>query len=111
MWLLTPRGFFSVVQDHANADRLLVRARAGADLKRLRELIPGLELLHGLGTDYPWRAWVAREDWARALAAMCAEIDYGNFKNAVADRQGGLRASIYGEVWGTLHALEGLDDG
>ena len=109
MWLLSPRGFFSVVQDRNDPDLLLVRARVGEDLERLRDLLPGLEPVHGQGTDYPWRAWVDRDAWTRAVAAMCAEIDYDNFKNAVADRQGHSRANIYSEVWGVLHLLQGLD--
>ena len=43
------------------------------------------------------------------MGAMCAGIDYLNFKNAVADRQGRARAAVYGEVWATLRELELLD--
>jgi hypothetical protein len=110
MWLLTPRGFFSAVQDRNDPDRVLVRARVGADLEALRDLLPEIEVVFGEGTDYPWRAWIPRDDWARAVHAMCGEIDYGNFKNAVADRQGYARAGIYSEVWGSLHGLERLND-
>ena len=110
MWLLTPRGFFSVVQDRDDADRLLVRTRVGADLEGLGDLLPAIDPINGQGTDYPWRAWVGRDDWTRAVEVMCGEIDYGNFKTAVADRQGRRRAAIYGDVWSTLHDLARLDD-
>ena len=39
---------------------------------------------------------------------MAGEIDYGNFKNAVAERQGRERAAIYGDVWVDLRRLEEL---
>jgi len=106
MWVLTPRGFFSVVQDRGDANRLLVRTRVRTDLEALRDVLPGLEPTGYEGADYPWRAWVDRGDWARVLEAMCEEINYSNFKNTVADRQGGSRAAIYRHVWTTLHRLE-----
>lgn len=52
---------------------------------------------------------VERSAWTRALGAMCAEIDYGNFKKAVADREGGSRSWIYGDVWAILRELEHLE--
>jgi hypothetical protein len=110
MWVLTPRGFFSVVQDRDDACRLLVRTRVRADLDSLRDLLRRLEPVHGRGSDYPWRAWVDRSDWTQALATMCAEIDYGNFKKAVTEREGGTRSLIYGDVWLILRELEHLDD-
>ena len=109
MWLLTPRGFFSVVQDRNDPGRLLVRARVRSDLESLSDVLPGLEPVGGQGTDYPWRAWVDRDAWDGAIGAMCAEIDYLNFKSAVADRQGSARAAVYGEVWATLRELEPPD--
>src|SRR3954471_24140384 len=108
MWLLTPRGFLSVVQDRDDPGRLLVRARVGSDLHALKDLIPDIEPVHGQGTDYPWRAWVDRQSWTRAVAALAGEIDYPNFKNAVRDRQGRERAAVYGRVWSELHELERL---
>lgn len=108
MWVLTPRGFFSVVQDRNDADRLLVRARAREDLERLGDVLPGIEPIGGEGTDYPWRVWVDRREWLSVLEHMCEEINYGNFKNAVAARQGATRAAIYGDVWTTLRRLARL---
>ena len=108
MWVLTPRGFFSVVQDRDDSNRLLVRARVRADLQRLSDVLPGIEPIGGQGTDYPWRVWVDRRDWSRALEQMCDEINYGNFKSAVADRQGEARAAIYGDTWKALQRLERL---
>ena len=36
--------------------------------------------------DYRWRLSMKQTDWAHALAALAAEIDYANFKKAVHER-------------------------
>ena len=105
--MLTTLGFFSVVQSRGDADTLLVRARVREDLERLRDAhLPDLEILEHHGTDYRFRAIVPRAQWVWAATAMAAEVDYDNFKNAVAQRQGLVRARIYGRVWHELHELQ-----
>ncbi len=37
---------------------------------------------------------------------MVQQLDYGNFKNEVAHRQGKYRASVYGKVWDVLYGLQ-----
>ena len=37
MWLMTARGFYSVVEHRDDADRLIVRARCQTDIAALRE--------------------------------------------------------------------------
>lgn len=37
MWLMTTRGFYSVVEQRDDANRLIVRARCQADIEALRE--------------------------------------------------------------------------
>lgn len=107
MWILTTFGFFSVVSDSDDPERLLVRARVRADLEALRDqYLDGLEIVEGAGTDYRYRAYMSRADFERVAARLAADIDYSNFKNAVAKRQGSKRAHIYGEVWSTLYELQ-----
>ena len=107
MWVLSTRGFFSVVADDADPSRVLVRARVREDLDRLGELLPQLEPWHDPTADYAWRALVDRPEWGRALGAIATEIDYRNFKNAIADRQGEARADVYERVWAELRELQG----
>ena len=106
MWVLTPRGFFSVVEDRDDAAFVLVRARVASDLDALAEILPELYAWHDPRADYPWRARVARSEWAYALGVMAGELDYDNFKDAVAERQGARRAALYGRVWAALRELE-----
>jgi hypothetical protein len=107
MWLMTPLGFYSAVQKQGT-DLVTVRSRVRADLDRLRERhLPSLgATVAGAGTDYPYRATCTHQAWAEALAGLARELDYPNFKSAVAQRQGSERARVYGRVWQQLLELE-----
>jgi hypothetical protein len=103
MWILTTRGFYSIVERDG---RLCVRARDKGDLIRLRELIPALgPIIEGAGTDYPFRAFISHDAFAASLPLLAAEITYPNFKDAVAHRDP-ERAHIYEKVWSDLMKVE-----
>ena len=106
MWLFTTQGFYSVVAHRRDPDKLLVRGRAREDLEALREQIPELRIFSDESADYRWRAVVTRAEWVAALAQLATEIDYDNFKSAVAERQGHERSRLYGHVWGELLSLQ-----
>ena len=107
MLLITNFGFFTIVQKKGS-DILTVRARARNDLETLKErYIPTLgHILKGEGTDYQYRAKVSREGMAKAMRKIIMDIDYSNFKDSVAERQGNKRARLYGEVWSVLCNLQ-----
>lgn len=106
MWLLTPDGFYSIVQKRGETE-LCVRARVAADLDRLREnYLPSLtETIETLDGDYRCRAWASHEDVAAALASIVRELDYANFKNEVARRDPD-RADAYHDAWDVLGRLQ-----
>ena len=106
MWTITTRGFYSVVAHRDLPDTVLVRGRSRADLEALEPLIPNLEVFEDSTADYRYRAVVGAADWRTALDVMASEVDYDNFKNAVAREQGRERAHVYGEVWGVLRGLQ-----
>lgn len=106
MWLLTTRGFYSVVEDHSDPDRVIVRARTRGDLESLRGVVSHVEIEETPERDYRFRASVHRVMWAAGVAELAMEIDYPNFKNAVAERQGSERAHLYSDVWATLLSLQ-----
>lgn len=103
MWLFTNIGFFSVVRK-PGTDFLTVRTRVKHDLDALRnQYLPELSTTIGkAGTDYPWRATVSHAAFSVALGKIAMNIDYSNFKNEIAVRQGKPRASRYGKVWQAL---------
>jgi hypothetical protein len=110
MWLMTPLGFFSIVckPDDVDAGTLTIRARVKSDLEALRrDFLPRMgTIVEGGGTDYRYRAKALRGEIADAVAGLVRGIDYSNFKNEVAARQGKQRADRYGRVWHALYDLE-----
>jgi hypothetical protein len=109
MWLITPVGFFSIVckPGDENADALTIRARVRSDLDALRQqYLPSLgEVMENAGTDYRFRAKAHRDEVEKALAKMVHQLDYDNFKNEVAKKQGKYRAGIYSKIWNVLYGL------
>ncbi|MEO8452715.1 MAG: NUDIX domain-containing protein [Gemmatimonadota bacterium] len=110
MWFFTTIGFFSIVQK-PGSEELTVRARAKGDLENLRNrYLPEMsETIGKAGTDYPWRATVAREAFAGALGRIVTDVTYGNFKDQVAKTQGKKRARAYHLVWSALLDLHDGD--
>jgi hypothetical protein len=109
MWIMTTIGFFSIVQkpEDKRDDTLTICSRVKSDLIALRDQYLsnlGPIVAHS-GTDYPYRATASRIDVSAALEKFTQDIDYDNFKNAVASRQDHSHASLYGKVWSTLYNL------
>ena len=110
MWLLTPIGFFSIVRkpEDVEAGMLTVRARVRSDLQQLKQqLLPELgPIVEGRGTDYRYRARAPKQAVALAMVRLVEQLDYSNFKDAVAQRQGKPRARLYHDVWDVLYGLQ-----
>jgi len=106
MWVITTHGFYSVVADLEDPAKVLVRARAHGDLVALSALVSNLQIVETPDADYRWRARVDRTAWARAVTRIAEEVDYPNFKSAVAERQGWARAELLHDVWSTLRRLQ-----
>ena len=105
MWLMTTDGFFSAVEDRDDHEAVFVRARVRGDAEQLAAAVDQT-VLETPSADYRFRVRMTKADWAGYVADRAGAIDYDNFKNAVADRQGRSRATIYGEVWATLLRLQ-----
>lgn len=106
MWIVTTRGFFSVVAHRDEPATVLVRARVRSDLESLGNLLGPLDIRHTPDADYAYRVVMPRERWSHCLAVLAEEIDYPNFKDAVAKRQGWNGARIYHHVWSALGSLQ-----
>ncbi len=109
MWLFTTQGFYSTVQHDDFEDMVIVRGRTREDIEALRHQIPSIEPFEDPDADYRYRAVVAKADWALALTELATDLDYRNFKSAVAERQGYDRAAIYGKVWAEVYRLQEED--
>ena len=106
MWLFTTDGFFSAVAHRDDPETILVRARVREDALRLQEAIGQGEVTETPDADYRYRVLLPRETWSAYLAAAGDTIDYPNFKNAVAARQGADRARVYAGVWSVMFELQ-----
>lgn len=110
MWLLTPVGFFSIVQKPTDValNTLTVRARVKGDLEALRErYLNGMsDIKESRSNDYRFRAVVPRADVAAAMSKMIEDLDYSNFKGEVAKVQGHAREHVYHDVWSVLYRLQ-----
>jgi 8-oxo-dGTP pyrophosphatase MutT (NUDIX family) len=110
MWIITPIGFFSIVQKPADvlANTLTIRARVAADLEALRRTVLPLlgPVTESSYNDYRFRATAPRQAVAQAMSALMSRICYDNFKDEVARVQGSDRADLYHVVWSKLNGLQ-----
>lgn len=108
MWVMTSFGAFSATQrDERELKRgderyLQVRARRAKHLKELkRRYIPNAsDIVRLAHRDYEFRIYCTHDEWALALARLAQEIDYGNFKNTVKDKD---LHDAYIRVWSALY--------
>lgn len=103
MWLMTPIGFFRIIEkpyDH-HAGTLTLRARVEGDLVEMKNrYLPELgQIQEDQAIDYRYRAVAPRAAVSRALSQLRLDLDYMNFKEEVSQVQGYERAMVFGEVW------------
>ena len=82
MWICDNEGFLSIVSNWNDDDTLLVRARSE---KHLKNLFPYCEMFTDAEADYPFRAYINRDEVAEVIAMRLAEAEYTNFKDSVKD--------------------------
>lgn len=105
MWLITTRGFYSVVEKPEDGDGVVtVRARVEQDIRNLADLIDA-EATESRHSDYQWRVRCPKAQWAEAVRQMALEIDYDNFKNRIYEEDP-AREQILARVWSDLRALQ-----
>lgn len=110
MWLMTTQGFYSAVEHRGKKDTILVRARVRGDLERLKKQLPAAKVKGRIyrddTADYPFRLDLSRAEFGTVLLGLEDDIDYANFKSAVAKKQGHRRAGVYHRIWSVLCDLE-----
>ena len=99
MWIFLNNSFLSIVQKEKPTrrnNRLLVRARAEGDIERV---FPKAFVRCTPKADYRYRALVTRHEVGLALVKAVTEINYGNFKSSVEERD---RENAYLSVWAAM---------
>tara|TARA_B100000287_G_scaffold93314_2_gene85479 strand:+ start:58 stop:414 length:357 start_codon:yes stop_codon:yes gene_type:complete len=97
MWIGMNDGWISIVENFDDEDYLLVRSRK---LDHLTGTFPSCAHFHDPHADYPFRAFIPREDVSQALAEKISSIDYPNFKGSVED---GHLLRAYHLVWSAIY--------
>jgi hypothetical protein len=111
MWIITTRGFLSVVQNTESKgphEALLVRGRVREDLDHFADFAAQ----HGdppavsstPRADYRYRLTTSREMFASYLTESAGALNYPNFKNEIAAADP-HRAHVYARVWEVLRDL------
>lgn len=106
MWLFTTDGFLSIVADRDHPGRLLVRARTREDLAEFCEASGHGEPIETPDADYRWRVSAPADLVAWFAQQRVLQIEYENFKDAVALNQGAERAHTYMRVWSAMRELQ-----
>lgn len=122
MWIASVHGFFSVAcarqgngakGNPPDPNRLMVRARVKSHLNALKERFPkelgGCKMHESPFADYRYRIFVSKEVWKEVAAKLVEEIDYDNFKDAVALKQGNEDASYafaLHKTWAVMQRLQ-----
>ena len=100
-----------MVVDLEREDRMLIRARARADIFNLfnaNQDLPSLERpTSDESRDYRWRMSIGRADWVLLAARLAASVDYSNFKNAVHDQPDQInKGRAYLAIWRVMHEVQ-----
>jgi hypothetical protein len=93
MWFCFNDGFCSAVQDRADPDGLVVRARRRKDIENI---FPDKEIIVGGSTDYNYRVFCSKKEFAKLVSESIMNIEYGNFKNSVIDND---LHHLYEDFW------------
>lgn len=104
MWLMTNQGLVSVVQDRADANTLIARARQDGLLEQMlaEANLTHISVWQDETADYPNRCKLSRMDFTDLVYTQVLRIDYDNFKNSVKDKK---LASLYSRVWNVMTEL------
>jgi hypothetical protein len=104
MWFCFNDGFCSAVQDRSDPNGLVVRARRRKDIENI---FPDKEIIVGGSTDYNYRVFCTKEEFAKLVADSIMNIKYDNFKNSVNDYD---LHDLYANFWGLHYDYQRNED-
>jgi hypothetical protein len=110
MWIMSTRGFISIVKHNKLPGVFQVRARVRADLEAL---CPGYEVQEKPGSDYLYRADVPAVELVQLMADEVAAIDYTSHVKDVAIKRSapaehGTRSAALYATWNAFANLQKL---
>lgn len=96
MWICLNNAFLSVTEDNNDPTRLMVRSRNPEHLRAV--FGPGVKIIVTPERDYHYRTFIDRKEFAALMASKIEDIDYGNFKDSVEDKD---LHDMYLDFWQT----------
>lgn len=118
MWIFSTKGFFSVVENKDDRNRVIIRARLRKDIDDLKYIFDSLKLRTtkiaiNSRSDYHYRFTADRMDWITVMIRLMVGIHYTNFKDAVFDTESGemkeKRQDAYLKIWAIMCNLQGCE--
>jgi hypothetical protein len=104
MWVFLNNAFFSAVADRNDKTRLVVRARMGGDLERTFPEYADKVIESG-DSDYRFRIFISRNDFATVMFNQSLDIQYDNFKNSIPQEEDS-RYRAYTGVWSVMNKFQ-----
>jgi len=101
MWICLNNGYLSAVQSEDNYEVLVVRARAR---EHLEDNFPEHDIIDWEGTDYLFRIYITKTEFAEFLFDKALAIEYDNFKNSVTDKK---LHNMYVSFWNAAYRTFG----
>ena len=98
MWVFSQDGFVSAVAHRDEKDTLVVRSRDRESIDAVADYC-GVQVVKHAGSDYPYRAFVNREDYKSWMIRKIDELDYDNYKNRMHDLRDDNFCSALSNVW------------
>ena len=115
MWVFTTKGFFSIVVHKKDPNRVVIRARVRRDIESIKMLFEELgfevsDVEENVSSDYRYRIFANRIDWASVMTQLITDVGYTNFKNAVYETDSlalrDKRHEAYLDIWAIMHELQ-----
>ena len=97
MWIGLNDGWLSIVRNFNDEETLLVRARK---LSHLTNVFPDCDYFKDSDADYPYRAYISREQVGETIKERLKNTSYTNFKASVRDNQ---LKGLYSEMWNLVY--------
>ena len=100
MWLMTNKGFVSIVKDRDIKNNLMVRARIKGHIEAV---FTGAKASYTENADYAYRASIPKSVVAQVMADLVDDVTYDNFKNSVKDDP---LHKAYMDVWTVMYRYQ-----
>lgn len=101
MWVFTPEGFISAVDNRVKPGFIAVRARDRQSLEALSQMAD-TNIEFTPQRDYQYRVYVTKEMFQDYMKLAVDAIDYANFKDELFATRGKTFSRAAGQVWGIM---------